>query len=181
MKIVFNNVLTFWFEELSPQQWWVKDNALDKRIKHRFGSIHQQASQCELYQWRESAKGRLAEIIVLDQFSRNMFRDTAKSFSQDSLALALSQQAIAVGADKELSPIERSFLYMPFMHSESLIIHQQACLLYKANGIDSNYQFELKHLDIIEKFDRYPHRNAILNRESSAEEIIFLSQPNSSF
>ena len=178
---MFNNVLTFWFEELSPQQWWVKDNALDKRIKHRFGSIHQQASQCELYQWRESAKGRLAEIIVLDQFSRNMFRDTAKSFSQDSLALALSQQAIAVGADKELSPIERSFLYMPFMHSESLIIHQQACLLYKANGIDSNYQFELKHLDIIEKFDRYPHRNAILNRESSAEEIIFLSQPNSSF
>lgn len=178
---MFNNVLTFWFEELSPQQWWVKDNALDIRIKHRFSSIHQQASQCELYQWRESAKGRLAEIIVLDQFSRNMFRDTAKSFSQDSLALALSQQAIAVGADKELSPIERSFLYMPFMHSESLIIHQQACLLYKANGIDSNYQFELKHLDIIEKFDRYPHRNAILNRESSAEEIIFLSQPNSSF
>lgn len=178
---MFNNVLTFWFEELNPQQWWVKDSALDQIIYDRFNSVHQQASQCELYQWRESAKGRLAEIIVLDQFSRNMFRDTAKSFAQDSLALALSQQAIAEGADKELNAIERSFLYMPFMHSESLIIHQQACLLYKANGIDSNYQFELKHLDIIKKFDRYPHRNAILKRESSAEEIAFLNQPNSSF
>lgn len=178
---MFNNVLTFWFEELSSQQWWEKDNALDRRIYDRFEMIHQQASQCELYQWRNSAKGRLAEVIVLDQFSRNMFRDTAKSFAQDSLALALSQQAIAVGADKELNAIERSFLYMPFMHSESLLIHQQACLLYKANGIDSNYQFELKHLDIIEKFGRYPHRNDILNRQSSAEETKFLKQPNSSF
>jgi uncharacterized protein (DUF924 family) len=178
---MYSNVLQFWFEELNSQQWWEKDNALDKRIYNRFQSVHQQASQCELYQWRKSAKGRLAEIIVLDQFSRNMFRDTPQSFAQDSLALVLSQQAIAVGADKELNAIERSFLYMPFMHSESLLIHQQACLLYKANGIDSNYQFELKHLEIIEKFGRYPHRNTILNRQSSAKEIKFLSQPNSSF
>jgi len=178
---MYHDVLTFWFEELSAQQWWGKNSALDEHIKVRFKGIHQQASQCELYQWRNSAKGRLAEIIVLDQFSRNMFRDTAKSFAQDSLALALSQQAIAVGADKQLTAIERIFIYMPFMHSESLLIHQQACLLYKANGIDSNYQFELKHLDIIEKFGRYPHRNNILHRQSSAEETKFLSLPNSSF
>jgi uncharacterized protein (DUF924 family) len=178
---MYNNVLQFWFEELNSQQWWDKDNALDKRIYDRFQGIHQQASRCELYQWRNSAKGRLAEIIVLDQFSRNMFRETPQSFAQDPLALALSQQAIAVGADKELNAIERSFIYMPFMHSESLLIHQQACLLYKANGIDNNYQFELKHLAIIEKFGRYPHRNTILNRQSSAKEIAFLSQPNSSF
>lgn len=178
---MYKKVLKFWFEELSPQQWWEKDNALDKRIQARFEGIHQQASQCELYGWRNSAKGRLAEIIVLDQFSRNMYRATPQSFAQDPLALALSQQAIADGADKKLNTIERSFLYMPFMHSESLIIHQQACLLYKANGIDSNYQFELKHLEIIEKFGRYPHRNKILNRQSSAEETKFLSQPNSSF
>lgn len=178
---MYSKVLKFWFEELSPQQWWEKDSGLDKCIQDRFEDIHQQASHCELYEWRSSAKGRLAEIIVLDQFSRNMFRDTSKSFAQDSLALALSQQAIAVSADKELNAIERSFLYMPFMHSESLIIHQQACLLYKENGIDSNYQFELKHLEIIQRFGRYPHRNEILNRQSSAEEIKFLSQPNSSF
>ncbi|PHR84826.1 MAG: hypothetical protein COA59_05500 [Colwellia sp.] len=178
---MYHNVLKFWFKELSPQQWWEKDNTLDKCIQDRFAGIHLQASHCELYQWRKSAKGRLAEIIVLDQFSRNMFRDTAKSFAQDSLALSLSQQAIAIGADKELNAIERSFLYMPFMHSESLLIHQQACLLYKKNGIDNNYQFELKHLEIIEKFGRYPHRNNILNRQSSTEESDFLSQPNSSF
>jgi len=178
---MYNQVLKFWFEELSPKQWWLKDSVLDKQIQDRFADIHQQASQCELYEWRNSAKGRLAEIIVLDQFSRNMFRDTPESFAQDSLALALSQQAIAIGADKELNAIERSFLYMPFMHSESLLIHQQACVLYKANGIDSNYQFELKHLAIIEQFGRYPHRNIILGRQSSTEEVNFLRQPNSSF
>lgn len=178
---MYSDVLQFWFEELNPQQWWEKDSTLDKSIHDRFENIHQQASRCELYEWRSCAKGRLAEIIVLDQFSRNMFRDTPQSFAQDSLALALSQQAIALGADKELNAIERSFLYMPFMHSESLLIHQQACLLYKANGIDNNYQFELKHLEIIEKFGRYPHRNTILGRQSSAEEVKFLSQPNSSF
>jgi uncharacterized protein (DUF924 family) len=178
---MYNNIFKFWFEELSPHQWWEKDKALDKLITDRFEGVHQQASKCELYQWRNSAKGRLAEIIILDQFSRNMFRDTPRSFAQDSLALALSQEAIAVGADKELNAIERTFLYIPFMHSESLLIHKQACLLYKANGIDNNYQFELKHMKIIEKFGRYPHRNTILNRPSSVEEVKFLSQPDSSF
>jgi len=178
---MFNQVLTFWFETLSPQQWWAKDSALDERIRDQFDSLHQQACQCELYQWRSCAKGRLAEIIVLDQFSRNMYRDTPQSFLNDSLALALAQQAIEVGADRQLSAVERSFIYMPFMHSESLRIHEQACLLFKDNGIDSNYQFELLHFDIIKKFGRYPHRNKILHRQSTAEEHQFLSQPNSSF
>lgn len=178
---MFNDVLIFWFEELSPQQWWQKDDTLDQNIATKFTVLHQQASQCELFHWRESAKGRLAEIIVLDQFSRNMYRDTPKAFAQDSLALALSQQAIQLHANKALTPIERSFLYMPFMHSESLLIHKQACQLYKNNGIDNNYQFELQHFAIIEKFGRYPHRNNILNRQSSADEIEFLTQPNSSF
>jgi len=178
---MLNDVLKFWFEELTPEQWWQKDDKLDKTIQQKFENIHHQASQCELYSWRNSAKGRLAEVIVLDQFSRNIFRNTAKAFSQDPLALALAQQAIADGADKELNAIERSFLYMPFMHSESLLIHQQAWLLFKSNGNESNYQFELKHLEIIEKFGRYPHRNDILNRKSSIEEVEFLKLPNSSF
>ena len=178
---MYHEVLRFWFTELTPEQWWQKDEELDKKILHRFQEFHHRASQCELYPWRETAKGRLAEIIVLDQFSRNMYRDTPKAFSQDTLALSLSQQAIAVGADKELNAVERSFLYMPFMHSESLLIHQQACLLFKANGNESNYQFELKHFDIIEKYGRYPHRNLILNRKSTADEVEFLQQPNSSF
>jgi uncharacterized protein (DUF924 family) len=178
---MYNDVLRFWFEDLTPEQWWQKDDELDKTIMNKFESIHRQASQCELYSWRHSAKGRLAEIIILDQFSRNIFRDIDKAFSQDPLALSLSQQAIEVGADKELSPIERSFLYMPYMHSESLMIHEQACELFEANGNENNYKFELLHFDIIKEFGRYPHRNAILNRKSTSAEIAFLKQPNSSF
>ena len=176
-----DNVLNFWFEELMPEQWWLKDESLDKSIIIKFATLYQQASQCELFNWRQTAKGRLAEIIILDQFSRNMFRDSPKSFAQDSLALALAQEAVAIGADNALTAIERSFLYMPFMHSESLLIHLQACRLYKSNGIESNYQFELKHLAIIERFGRYPHRNKLLGRQSTPQEIEFLTQPDSSF
>ncbi len=174
-------ILEFWFEELEPSQWWLRDNALDKTIIKRFSAIHAQAAQCELFSWRETAKGRLAEIIVLDQFSRNMFRGSARSFASDPLALALSQEAISVAADKELTAIERSFLYLPFMHSESLEIHAVAVQLYKENGIQGNYDFELKHKVIIEQFGRYPHRNEVLGRISSAAEIAFLKQPGSGF
>jgi len=178
---MFENILNFWFEQLPPKQWWQKDKDLDKKIEREFGELHQQACQNELYPWRNSAKGRLAEIIILDQFSRNIFRDTAKAFTQDPQALVLAQQAVDIGADKKLNAIERSFLYMPFMHSESLFIHQQAGQLFKENGIDGNYQSELRHCAIIKQFGRYPHRNIILNRESTIEEIAFLKQPNSSF
>lgn len=174
-------ILNFWFEEIKPSQWWVKDAEFDALIAKRFGDLHQQAARCELYTWRQSARGRLAEVIVLDQFSRNIYRDTPLAFASDKLALALSQEAIASKADKELSPIENSFLYMPFMHSESASIHTIAADLYKNNGIESNYNFELKHKVIIDQFGRYPHRNKILGRESTAEELVFLDQPGSSF
>lgn len=176
-----NDILNFWFQEVEPSQWFQKDLVFDEMIKNRFSVIHQMASRCELYTWRNSAKGRLAEIIVLDQFSRNIYRDTPQAFTADPLALALAQQAVAVGDDKKLNQIERSFLYMPYMHSESLAIHQVATQLYKQNGIDSSIDFENQHKIIIEKFGRYPHRNEILNRDSSPEEIAFLSEENSSF
>lgn len=110
-----------------------------------------------------------------------MYRDIPQAFAYDGIALALAQEAIALGADKTLSQIEKSFLYMPFMHSESLVIHETALVLYKSNGIANNIEFELKHKKIIERFGRYPHRNIILNQESTTEEIEFLNQPNSSF
>jgi uncharacterized protein (DUF924 family) len=110
-----------------------------------------------------------------------MYRDTARSFASDPLALALAQEAISVGADKELNNIERNFLYMPFMHSESTIVHKIAISLYADNGVESSIDFENKHQVIIEKFGRYPHRNDILNRKSTNEEIAFLTQANSSF
>ena len=175
------DILHFWFEELTPTQWWVKDLAIDQTIKKRFESIHHQAMQCELYTWRNSAEGRLAEIIILDQFSRNMFRDTPRSFAGDALALSLAQEAINAGVDTSLTDTERSFLYMPFMHSESLLIHDVATMLFQKNGLESNIQFEKAHRDIIKVFGRYPHRNEILGRSSTPEELEFLSQPNSSF
>ena len=177
----YQEVIDFWFNEIEPARWWIKDITFDKEITARFFELHQSAKQCELVHWRKTAKGRLAEIIVLDQFSRNMYRDTPQAFANDGIALALAQEAIVLGADKTLKPIENSFLYMPFMHSESLAIHEKALALYQANGIASNVEFEGKHKDIIERFGRYPHRNIILNRESTDEEVEFLTQPNSSF
>ena len=174
-------ILKFWFEEIDQSLWWSKNVAFDQQIRDRFAGIHAQAMHCELFAWRKKAEGRLAEIIVLDQFSRNMFRDSSLSFANDSLALALSQEAISVGADHMLSPIQRSFLYMPFMHSESLIIHEIAMDLYKKNGIHSFLDFEIKHQEMIKKFGRYPHRNRILGRASTNEEIEFLKQPGSGF
>ncbi|MBM5572853.1 MULTISPECIES: DUF924 family protein [Deefgea] len=178
---MFNDVLNFWFEEISPAQWWAKDPQFDQQIRDRFAALHARAVQCELYEWRDTAHGRLAEIIVLDQFSRNMFRDTPQAFAQDALALALAQEAIAAGAADLLTPIERSFLYLPFMHSESLQIHEIAVQLYTDNGLQNNLDFEFKHKAIIEQFGRYPHRNAILGRVSTPEEIEFLKQPGSGF
>jgi uncharacterized protein (DUF924 family) len=178
---MYKDVLNFWFNELTPDQWWAKDEQLDGVIKERFSDFHAQAARCELVDWRMAAKGRLAEIIILDQFSRNIFRDAPQAFANDPLALALAQEALAVGADKALSPVERSFLYLPFMHSESAKIHQVAVVLYRELGISGNLDFEIQHQNIIERFGRYPHRNKILGRESTPEEIEFLQQPGSSF
>lgn len=174
-------VLKFWFEELSSAQWWVADPILDVTIRERFGSLHTCAAEAELSDWRSQPQGRLAEIIVLDQFSRNLYRDTARAFAQDSMALALAQEAIRSSADTELSPVERSFLYMPFMHSESPRIHVEALKLFEANGVEASYEFELRHKAVIDRFGRYPHRNAILGRPSTAAELAFLEEPGSRF
>jgi len=176
-----NDVINFWFNEIDEKQWWIKDTSFDQLIATRFAEIHQAANHCELFSWRETPKGRLAEIIVLDQFSRNIYRNTPQAFASDALALALSQHAIELGIDKSLTAVERSFLYMPFMHSESAEIHRIAVDLYQDNGNKGNLDFEFKHQAIIDKFGRYPHRNEILGRISTAEELKFLQQPNSSF
>lgn len=178
---MYREIIKFWFEEVEPKQWWSKDAELDQLIVTRFSSTHEMAVRCELSGWRKNADGRLAEIIVLDQFSRNMFRGTPLAFAYDSLALVLAQEAISAGADQLLEPMKRTFIYMPFMHSESLLIHEEAVELFRLNGQQGNLDYEIRHKQIIEKFGRYPHRNAILGRDSTAEEIIFLQQPGSSF
>lgn len=181
MKSDYQSILQFWFEELTPKNWFAKDQNLDRRIADRFSTLHQKATQCELFPWRQHARGRLAEIIVLDQFSRNIFRDSALAFAYDALSLALAQEAVACGADVDMNPNEKSFLYMPYMHSESPEIHTIAEKLFDQPGLEYNFEFELKHKAIIDRFGRYPHRNSLLGRESTEEEIEFLKQPGSGF
>ena len=175
------SIIAFWFNETKPAAWFEKNTTFDQQIRQRFLDTYYAAAQCELSAWREQPLGRLAEIITLDQFPRNIFRNKAQAFATDSLALALSQEAIRTGADKQLSCTQKSFLYMPFMHSESKHIHSQAEQLFKQPGMETNYNFELRHKKIIDQFGRYPHRNTILMRESSNEELAFLNTPGSSF
>ena len=176
-----SHILTVWFEELTPRQHFVKDPALDAAMLERFGATWEAATRCELFSWRDTPHGRLAEILLLDQFSRNMFRDTPRAFAQDSLALVLAQELVASGQDQRLTPAQRAFAYMPYMHSESALIHDQAVRLFSQPGLDNNLSFELRHKEIIDRFGRFPHRNDILGRASSAPEIAFLAQPGSSF
>ena len=177
-------ILHFWFSELTPQQHFAKDATLDESIRTRFGPTLDAAARCELFAWRATPEGRLAEILVLDQFSRNVYRDTARAFAQDALALALAQELVASGQDRSLPTAQHVFAYMPYMpymHSEAAPIHEQALALFAQPGMENNLDFERRHKAIIDRFGRYPHRNAVLGRTSTPEELAFLSGPGSSF
>ena len=172
----YQSVLDFWFKELSAKQWFAKDDDLDKDISERFSKLHYQASLGELSHWRNEPKSALAEIIVLDQFSRNIFRGTPQSFAFDSLALVLAQEAIRRGDYKVYDAIEFDFMMMPFMHSESVLVHEEGRPYFELSNNDNMKAYEQKHLDIINMFGRYPHRNEILGRISSQEELDFLTE-----
>lgn len=174
-------LLHFWFTEIDHALWFKKDADFDRLLAERFGALHTKAIAGELSGWRDTPHGRLAEIIVLDQFSRNLFRDSPRAFAQDGMALVLAQEAVRNGADAVLTPQERAFLYMPYMHSESASVHETAVELFTQLGIPNNLDFELRHKAIIDRFGRYPHRNAVLGRASTPEEIAFLQQPGSAF
>ncbi len=181
MTITSENIIAFWFRETDSKMWFRKDGHFDAQLKEKFSVLHQSAAACELWAWRATPLGRLAEIIVLDQFSRNIFRDTKESFAQDSLALVLAQEAVSLGIDKSLATQEKSCLYLPFMHSESALIHAEAVKLFSVPGLEGGLAFELRHKTIIDRFGRYPHRNTILGRASTAEELKFLKEAGSSF
>jgi len=175
------DILHFWFTELTPKQHFAKDTALDETIRARFGTTLEAAARCELFDWRVTPAGRLAEVLVLDQFSRNVYRDTPRAFARDALALVLAQELVASGQDRNLALAQRSFAYLPYMHSESARVHAQAAVLFDQPGMEDTLRFELAHKAIIDRFGRYPHRNAILERESTPEELAFLKEPGSSF
>jgi uncharacterized protein (DUF924 family) len=174
-------VLSFWFRDIEPRQWFAADEVFDDLVRRRFSGLLQRAAAGELYPWRVTAVGRLAEVIVLDQFSRNVYRNTPEAFAQDPVALVLAQEAVAAGALDVLDPVQRSFLLLPYMHSESRQIHLVAEALYRECAPAENRDFELRHKAIIDRFGRYPHRNGILGRSSTPEELEFLAQPGSRF
>ena len=174
-------ILHFWFNTLTPAQHFAADATLDATIGERFGSALEAAQRCELTHWRASADGRLAEIIVLDQFSRNIYRNTAQAFAQDAQALTLAQHLVMDGLDARLPVEQRAFAYLPYMHSESLVIHVDAMRLFDQPGLENNFSFEVKHLAVLQRFGRYPQRNLALGRESTTEEKTFLAEPGSTF
>ncbi len=162
------SVLDFWFDEIEPSARFKRSDERDNTIKERFEGTFHAVLRGETDDWRDTAEGRLAEIIVLDQFSRNMFRGSAQAFSGDALALALSQELIRRGWDTSFDDERRSFAYMPFMHSESAVVHVRALQLFADLP---NLNYEIAHKEIIDRFGRYPHRNAALGRTSTPEEI----------
>jgi len=176
-----DDVLAFWFDPATETHWWKKSAAFDAALAARFGALHAAATRCELFSWRATPEGRLAEIVVLDQFSRNLYRDSPLAFAADPLALALAQEAVACGADRAVDARRRAFFHMPYMHSESRAIHAEALRLFEADGGSPSLPSERRHKVIIDRFGRFPHRNAVLGRVSSDEEIAFLKTPGSSF
>ncbi|HEX4511255.1 MAG TPA: DUF924 family protein [Burkholderiaceae bacterium] len=175
-----DDVLAFWFDELAPKDWWAKSQAIDETIATRFRALHEAGARCELHAWRATAAGRLAEILVLDQFSRNLWRHSALAFACDPLALGLAQTAVAAGAGRELDAVRRPFLYMPFMHSESRAIHADALALFRDHA-PANLEHEIRHKAIVDRYGRFPHRNAVLGRSSTPDELEFLKTPGSAF
>jgi uncharacterized protein (DUF924 family) len=170
----YEDVIDFWFKETTPGQWFKKDDAFDAKIRSRFLDTYGQIVDGDTSMWRNAPLGRLAEIIVLDQFARNMFRDSPKAYEADPLALELAREAILAGSDKMLSRRQRRFMYMPYMHSELREAHKKAVWLFLANYDFGTLLYEFKHKMIIDRFGRYPHRNAILGRASTPEEEEFL-------
>lgn len=172
----FQEVIDFWFEELTPSQRFEKDDNIDLKMTERFIALHSSAVAGEYSSWRSQPLGRLAEILVIDQFSRNIYRDEPKSFIYDPMALVLAQEAVRGEYNKNMEAKYKQFLYMPYMHSESNMIHNSAMLLFSEAGLEESFNFELKHKSIIERFGRYPYRNEMLGRTSTPEEIEFLKQ-----
>jgi len=171
-----NEILTFWFEETSLKQKYSKDDDFDALIKSKYEALYWDVMEGATKSWRGTPEGRLAEVIILDQFARNMFRGKKQSFAGDELALTLAREAIAVGDDMKLPDGQGQSFYMPFMHSESREVHAEALELFEEKSDENSLKYEIIHKEIIDRFGRYPHRNEVMGRESTPEELEFLKE-----
>jgi len=193
-------IIGFWFgnadedtaiAQAQQKLWWSKNGGVDADIRKRFGDLAETAATGKLDQWAQDARGRLALILLFDQFPRNMYRDTPRAFAYDPLAEKLALEGIAAGADRSLRAIERVFFYLPLEHSESTELQERCVALFTAlaagvpeadrKTFTGYVDYAVRHRDVIHRFGRFPHRNRILGRAPSPEEIIFLKQPGSSF
>jgi uncharacterized protein (DUF924 family) len=181
-------VLSFWFGNQGdpdygqPKPFWFQSNpALDQSIRDQFETLYQDAVKGKLEGFMDTPEGSLALVIILDQFPRNMYRGTPQAYLADPLALKVAKATIAKGFDQKLLPQQRAFLYLPFQHSESLEDQEKSVELFTSLESENNLQYAVGHRDIIARFGRFPHRNNILGRESTPEEISFLEEPGSSF
>jgi len=182
-------VLRFWFGDAPPYatraEWFRKNEAFDREIERRFGPAIEEALRGGLRAWEDSTQGSLARVIVLDQFTRNVFRNTPRAFAGDALALATARAMVASGRDRELHPVQRNFVYLPFEHAEDLGLQDESVRLFTQLDAESPapdaLDYAHRHRAIVARFGRFPHRNATLGRESTPEEIAFLKEPGSSF
>ena len=174
-------VLSFWFEEATPEQWYKKDPAFDETIRDRFEPTIIAALSGRLDGWADDVDGCLALILLLDQFTRNIYRDTPRAFSGDEMAVALSLRCLDRGFLAHQDAAWRQFMLMPMMHSEELDIQDRSLPLFEEHTNPQTHDYAVRHRDIIARFGRFPHRNAILGRPSNDEELAFLTQPGSSF
>ena len=169
-------VLDFWFSEDGERHWFVPTPAFDQEVRRRFAERFAQAATGELRSWEENPEGCVALCILLDQMPRNMFRGSPRAFAADAKALAIAERAVSRGFDRGLSPEHKQFLYMPFLHSEELANQLRALALFEAAGLREALEYVKDHLALIRRFGRFPHRNAILGRTSTPEELDFLAQ-----
>lgn len=170
------DILKFWFVDHGREHWFGGGPEFDALLTETFAETHAAVAAGEAWTWRATPHGRLAEIIVLDQFSRQIHRGTAKAFAQDPMALALAQEVVYAGLEQQLEPMpERMFLYLPFMHSESLLVHEEAMRLYATLNDEETMAYEIAHRDVLRRFGRYPRRNQALGRVSTPEEEAYIA------
>ncbi len=173
MALTPTDIISFW-RAAGPDKWFTKDEAFDREITGRFLAAHEAAARCELASWQDHAESALALLILLDQFPRNMFRNSAHAFATDPLARATADNALARGFDQATEHALRQFFYLPFMHSEALADQDRCLALYEKYGDENTLKYANMHRDIIVKFGRFPHRNHVLGRVTTTVEEEFL-------
>lgn len=183
MRDTKQEIVHFWFEETEPRQWYQKSDDFDSEIKDRFLTTYEMARDGLCDSWNQDTEGCLALCVLLDQFPRNMFRGSPEAFATDPKALLIARHAVSKGFDQILSVQRRTFIYLPFEHSEDMNDQKKAVELFEAVKEENplGYEYALKHLEVIEKFGRFPHRNAVLGRENTPEEEEYLAQPGAGF